>query len=80
MTTLDDRARHERMAIDEALVGRLRDRAARRLTPADSIPRKLGDELIAAGIETVSAYEEHNRRKLRRAIDRLKSLVGGGYP
>jgi len=48
--------------------------------PLASIERRLGDELIAAARDTVSAWYVHSpatrRRMLRSAIMRLEELVG----
>ncbi len=41
-----------------------------------SIPRLLGEELIAAAKEVIWAQRTGNRVALRRAVKRLKELVG----
>ena len=57
---------------------------ARRYNPEDevlgearaSIPRVLGEELIAASREAVWAHRTNNPVALRRAMKRIKELVG----
>jgi hypothetical protein len=77
VSALADRQRLERMLIEEARFKRAGGYLDRPVTPEMSIPRLLGDELIDASREAVSAYYRHDDERLDRGIRWLARLVGG---
>lgn len=69
--------RLERLAIDEAVTKPRGGYIDRAVTPEMSIPRLLGDELIAASRAAVRAYYAHDDDRLDSAIKWMAKLVGG---